>query len=340
MSIINCGQISPTVGVQLPNFTTGTRPSNPATGLIIYNTTTEYMELYNGVEWINVGGGPQADGSTPAKAATSVQEILDAGKTADDFYYFNFGNGVERLYAPLSTDPGYVCIASWNGGLSSFFGAAVTGNQLNPDGAETPIGSLSLNSTYGYHRNTGTEGDYKWATISHRNIVWRYAKFRFHLYNYYSNDGFTANRNLSNLGISGNCGDGLTILRNNPSDGNGQHIFTYLHSINQGGYYCSNGGTSPTMSTGGVAVPSHIGSRFCCIHRTAGGYAAEYVRNFTPLAGDNSGGSTPSVYPGDAWYTVDTGSSRNHGLHVAIHSDQATANEDTYMKRGVLMVKA
>jgi len=342
MSQLNVGKVIAATSIQFPTYTTANLPANQSEGAVVYDSDVKSLKYWSGSLWLKVGQANQ-DGSSAATAATSVAQLQLAGQTADGFYYLNFGNGAERLYVPLSSDPGYVAIASWGGGLNAFFGAGISGGGtlLNQDGASTPTGNFALDNTYGYYRNTGTEGDIKHATISNRNIAWRYAKFRFHLYNYYSNDGFTASRNLSGLGINGNVGDGLTILRNNAADGDTQHIFTYLMSINQGGYYCSNGGTAPTMSTNGVTPPAFVGSRFTCMHRSASGYDAEYIRNFTPISGDSNGsGNLPSVYAGDSWFTVDTGSTRTHGLHVAIHSDQATANEDTYMRRGVIMVKA
>ena len=50
-----------------------------------------------------------------------------------------------------------------------------------------------------------------------------------------------------------------------------------------------------------------MGNRYTCFSRSGNGYSAEYVRNFTVQAGDNSGGTGPNVFNGDAWFTVDLG---------------------------------
>ena len=337
-NIVNTG----TGALSVPAGTTAQRPASPFNGMFRYNTDNGSIEVYTTGSWriLNLG----KDGLTSGNAATSVQDLYNAGQTADGLYWFNFGGSNIQLFAPLTSHPYYIVIGNWGGGGEAFLSNAssLSGLNLNAQGTTTPTGNWTLNATYGYYRNDGTESNFKYATISNQGFSWRYAKFRFNLYNWYSNDGFNSTRDLASLGITGIVGDGLTIMRNNSADGNGQHMFTYVHSIAANGYLCPNGGTAPTMQTSGVSPQAFIGNNYCCIHANrSNDYTTEYVRNFNTLqAGDNSGGVAPTAFPGDSWFTIDTTATRTHGMNIVIHSDQNNANEDTYIKRGVVMVKA
>lgn len=289
-----------------------------------------------------LSSGRVLDGSTQTLAASSTQDLYNAGQNTDGIYWFNFGSGAIRLFAPLQSQPGFVVVGNWNGAANAFFNnsGSMTGQNLNDSGTTTPTGNWTANSTYGYYRNIGSSG-YRHATISTHGARYSQVKFRFNLYNYYSNDGFQSGRDLSGLGV-GKVGDGLTLLRNRAVDGNNQHIFTYLHSIANSSYNCPNGGKFPTMRTNASSQPqsTFIGNNYCCIHRARPGYTTEYVRNFNILqGGDNAGGELPQQFPGDFFYTVDLGGNYTDDIHVAIHSDQNTSNEDTYLKRGVVLIK-
>ena len=76
-----------------------------------------------------------------------------------------------------------------------------------------------------------------------------------------------------------------------------------------------------------------------CFQKSSNGFTSEYVRNFSTLPGDNSGGTGPNSLTGVSWYTVDLGSDKSHDMHIVIHSDQDSGNEDTYLKRGVVLVR-
>jgi hypothetical protein len=49
-------QLSFDGNLKVPVWTTGTRPVSPEIGLVGYNDTTKFLELYNGVQWVNIGG--------------------------------------------------------------------------------------------------------------------------------------------------------------------------------------------------------------------------------------------------------------------------------------------
>jgi len=288
--------------------------------------------------------GSGRDGLTSATAALTVQELYDNGQSSDGLYFFNLGGTVYKLFAPLNSHPYYIVIGNYGGAANAFLSNAssLTGNNLNDTGTTTSTGNFASDDTYGYYRNHSSESaNYKYATLNNYGFSWRYVKFRFNLYNYYSNDGFNSGVTASELGLSSGIGDGVTLARNNSGDGTGQHIFTYLSAINSGdNNSCpSSGGTSPTTNQSATNAPAYMGNNYSCFTRSNSGFNTEFVRNFTVQSGDNSGVS-PSVLSGDSYFTIDTGSTRTHGINVIISSDQSSSNEDTYIKRALVMVKA
>jgi hypothetical protein len=326
---------------KLPVGTTAQRPSSPFTGMIRFNSELLQVEVWNGSSWLQIvrasAGGN--NGSTPDKAAANVQELMDAGAAADGNYYMNIDGTTRRYFVPINSHPYYILIGNWGGGAPVFFSnaGALTGQNLNDQGDTTPTGNFDYNSTWGFFRNV-SGSDYRHATFSNRGITYRYVKMRMNLYNYYSNDGVNG-RNF--LNISSGVGDGLTIMRNNSGAGDGQHIFTYYTAIsNNDGNSCpSVAGTQPTHVAGGNNPGGFMGNRYTCFSRSGNSYTSEYVRNFSAQAGDNNGGTGPNVFNGDAWFTVDLGQSYTDDMHIVIHSDQDSGNEDTYLKRGCVLVR-
>lgn len=56
MSQLNVGKVVASTGLQLPTFTSGTRPAG-SEGLLIYNSTTKSIEGYFGTGWYPIAGG-------------------------------------------------------------------------------------------------------------------------------------------------------------------------------------------------------------------------------------------------------------------------------------------
>jgi len=60
--ILGSNNLMSTSGISVPYFTTATRPANPVTGQVIYNTTNGYLEMYDQGLWKpaieNTSGGP------------------------------------------------------------------------------------------------------------------------------------------------------------------------------------------------------------------------------------------------------------------------------------------
>ena len=325
----------------IPTGNTAQRPNPAQAGMIRLNNELNQVEVYTGTDWQKVFevGGVALNGSTEALAAESVQQLYDAGVTADGTYWMNPDGTARRYFVPLQSEPYYILFANYGGAANAFFNnaSAYSGNQLDDAGTSTPTGNFASNGTYGYYRNAGGS-DFKYATVGNRGLSYRYVKMKFHLYNYYSNDGVNGRNFLS---ISSGVGDGMTVMRDDSGAGDAQHIFTYYTAIsNNDGNSCpSTAGTQPTFTAGGNNPGGFMGNRYTCFSRSGSSYSAEFVRNFTTLPGDNSGGTGPNVLNGDAFFTVDLGQNYSNGMHIVIHSDQDSGNEDTYLKRGVVLVR-
>jgi hypothetical protein len=55
MSQISVGKLLASVGVKLPVYTSDTRPATAETGTLIFNTTTQAVELWSGSSWASIG---------------------------------------------------------------------------------------------------------------------------------------------------------------------------------------------------------------------------------------------------------------------------------------------
>jgi hypothetical protein len=65
MSKLNVGTINTTTGVKLPSYTSGNRPANPEPGLLIFNTSSNLVEIWNGTSWTGIQSSPPvASGGT------------------------------------------------------------------------------------------------------------------------------------------------------------------------------------------------------------------------------------------------------------------------------------
>jgi hypothetical protein len=65
-------QLSFDGNLKVPVWTTGTRPVSPEIGLVGYNTTDEIVEIYDGTDWIAVGGGNKLGTGTQVDPFTAT----------------------------------------------------------------------------------------------------------------------------------------------------------------------------------------------------------------------------------------------------------------------------
>ena len=75
MSDINAATINATTGFKFPIVTSSSRPS-VQTGLTVFNSDTSSFELYDGNDWVAIGGASDLDGSSAAKAAPDAAFLL------------------------------------------------------------------------------------------------------------------------------------------------------------------------------------------------------------------------------------------------------------------------
>lgn len=61
MSELNVGTLSTTEGVKLPVFTSLNRPANPSNGMLIFNSTINNVETWNGTSWTNYTSASSID---------------------------------------------------------------------------------------------------------------------------------------------------------------------------------------------------------------------------------------------------------------------------------------
>lgn len=73
---LNAQYVNATNGVTFPQVTTATRPAGQ-NGLVVFNTDTKLLEVFDGVGWVEIGSASNLDGSTEALAAPDAQWIWD-----------------------------------------------------------------------------------------------------------------------------------------------------------------------------------------------------------------------------------------------------------------------
>lgn len=97
MSTLNAGTLNVTEKLNLPTYNVSQRDalSGVSTGFMIFNTEENVVQVWNGTEWTS-GGSTGTDGSTAERAASSLQELVDAGVTADGVYWFK--DSAEQTY--------------------------------------------------------------------------------------------------------------------------------------------------------------------------------------------------------------------------------------------------
>ena len=62
MSSLNVDKLNVSVGIELPSYTASNRPTGTV-GLMIFNSTSGTVEIYDGSNWISTGqGGIEATG--------------------------------------------------------------------------------------------------------------------------------------------------------------------------------------------------------------------------------------------------------------------------------------
>jgi hypothetical protein len=110
--IITCNQLGVTGSLNLPTWTTSTRPTaNLVAGLLGYNTELNSFDVWDGTKWATPIIGTQSN------PATSASEISATGNRVDGNYWYRptgYGGSAIQLYTNFSNAPtgrGYVLVA-------------------------------------------------------------------------------------------------------------------------------------------------------------------------------------------------------------------------------------
>ena len=125
MSQLNVGRLNISERLKLPNYNESQRDALSAElGMMIYNTTSELVEVYNGSNWTNAAGGGGADGSSSDQAADSVTALRDdAGITTDGVYWLKDALGATyQAYCTFNTTfdgGGWVLLWNINGSTAN-----------------------------------------------------------------------------------------------------------------------------------------------------------------------------------------------------------------------------
>ncbi|OLY93441.1 hypothetical protein SAMN05444008_107265 [Cnuella takakiae] len=95
--------VSSTKGLLLPRVAQAARPANPTSGLVIFNTTSNVLEYFNGTAWVALQSGQAAVGSnTTAIRRESLASPLQLTLTDDIVVCTNTMGGQVVLPAAAS----------------------------------------------------------------------------------------------------------------------------------------------------------------------------------------------------------------------------------------------
>lgn len=118
---------STTKGFLPPRMTEVQRDAigSPATGLVVYNTNTNALDMYNGGSWAPVGGGAGSSNRTAASAfcQLAASEKLCAFDRVTNLAAANYNNKVSQLISPFTGTVSNVIVS-----VKNAMSTAVDGN--------------------------------------------------------------------------------------------------------------------------------------------------------------------------------------------------------------------
>jgi len=214
---------STTKGLLIPRMTTTQRDAiaTPATGLQVYNTTTNTNDVYNGTAWVSLASGNiyTADGSLSSARTLTLnsQPLTFAGTTSSRF----FANG--NVGIGTTTDGGFKFNVNGTArvqGLLTLQNAYTIGNSFNTEriGVTSSNSSNSFIDLYPSSVTGGSDvGFTVWSKGSTSNITnYEILEFR------YDN----TNRRYSMNSIAGGSGSVLPIALYTGGNTNQLNLFT------------------------------------------------------------------------------------------------------------------
>jgi hypothetical protein len=164
-----------------PRLTTAQRNaiSSPSVGLTVYNTTSNLMEMYNGVGWVLVGQN-MPEGAIMAFASTSCP----AGWTEYSEAYGRFLRGIDKSGASIDLGgqraPGNIQDQDWKGFSMYNTGQNTTGYSHGPVDMGKSTASYTGNLFIGYWQAPAAALGTKWNTndeVRPKNVAVLYCRY-------------------------------------------------------------------------------------------------------------------------------------------------------------------
>lgn len=197
MSNVIVGTASPYKGIKLAEFVTANRPANPTIGLMIFNSEEEIVEVFDGVEWKEVGAKPTPpipslynswgfnNVATSSGTAGTIATITGATYTTTAKYgshalSFDGSNDYARFVCPNASNTWSVGFwIYWRGHNSSGRSYLI---DFRPSGEGNAYWLLDSNNTMKYLQANGSERSISFTPVAN---TWEH-------YALVSNDGGVA----------------------------------------------------------------------------------------------------------------------------------------------------
>ena len=99
----------------IPVGTTGQRPASPQAGHLRFNTTEEYIEIYNGTDWVQVFESTGTSGvviGTEINPVTNTQQIAEAGLPTGLYWIQPTGQDKYQMYVDMDRNGGAWMLAA------------------------------------------------------------------------------------------------------------------------------------------------------------------------------------------------------------------------------------
>ena len=145
MATLKNTNIDDTGYLKLPNGTTAQRPSSPSAGYMRFNTTTSYVEVFDGVNWITVGQSSPTVVTDGLILFYDINNIMCWNGAGSTLYDLTSNNHDATLYnsPSYSLNSGYRVLET--NGSSSYF--EVTTPNLSTTNHTVMVGSRYTTTT-------------------------------------------------------------------------------------------------------------------------------------------------------------------------------------------------
>jgi len=316
MSTLNVNALNITEKLKLPNYTTTQRDAlTPELGLLIFNTTEETVEIYNGTEWTAATGKPLQQFSKTFNYTGDIQSFVVPAETTEiTAYVWGPGGGAEGDTNTRGGAGGFTAgtINTTNGGTLKIVvgGGGGPGTQNNGSGGGY---SGVFTSSWG-GTNAGTD-------LAAAILI--------------AGGGGGSGNSSTGSNHGGGAGGGLTGQQGNPSGSGGAG-----GTQTSGGSYVQSGGGSCTGGTqcSGNTLRGGVACGGAQTGAAVGWPGLIYGGNWGSAAGGNgcnAGGGGAGYYGGAGGGGSPNGGNGGGGSgYVGGHPSYPVSNSNTYTGNG------